>query len=76
MEQIFDLVDLSHMADPERFTEEHFRILRQENVQVGPPVHKILEELRRLGSQALLQGEDELANEILQLVLAEKLRRK
>jgi hypothetical protein len=43
---------------------------------VGEPAWKIIEELRKLGSQALLQGEDDLANEILQLVLAEKLRRK
>ena len=76
VEQVLELIDLSHMADPERYTEEHYRILRQENVQVGPPVHKLLEELRKLASQALIQGEDELASEILQLVLAEKLRRK
>lgn len=55
--------------------DEQCRILRSEGVEVGPAVHKILQELRKLGSQALLQGEDELANEILQLVLAEKLRR-
>lgn len=54
--------------------DEQCRILRSEGVEVGA-VHKILQELRKLGSQALLQGEDELANEILQLVLAEKLRR-
>ena len=55
--------------------EEQCRILRIENVEVGPAGQKILQELRSLGSQALLQGEDELANDILQLVLAEKLRR-
>lgn len=56
--------------------DEHSRILRAEGYEVGPSVYIIIEELRQLGSQALLQGEDELANEILQLVLAEKLRRK
>ena len=57
------------------FIDEQFRILRADGVQVGEPVYTILEDLRKLGSQALLQGEDELANDILQLVLAEKLRR-
>lgn len=74
--QTFELVDASQMLNPEAFYEEQFRILRQEKVDVGEPVYRLLEELRKLGSQALLQGEDELANEILQLVLAEKLRRK
>ena len=55
---------------------EQYRILRAEGCEVGPPAQKILDELRKLGSQALLQGEDDLANDILQLVLAEKLRRK
>lgn len=62
--------------EPEREIQNQYRILRSEGVEVGPPVWKILDELRELGSEALLQGEDELANEILQLVLAEKLRRK
>jgi len=56
--------------------DEQTRILRAEGYEIGPSVHIIIEELRQLGSQALLQGEDELANEILQLVLAEKLRRR
>lgn len=55
--------------------EEQCRILRNEGVEVGPAAQKILQELRKLGSEALMTGEDELANEILQLVLAEKLRR-
>lgn len=57
------------------FIEEQFRILRANGCDVGPSVHKILQSLRDLGADALKQGEDELANEILQLVLAEKLRR-
>lgn len=56
--------------------EEQFRILRNNGCVVGPAVNEILEELRELASQSLKLGEDELANEILQLVLAEKLRRK
>ena len=60
----------------EYYIEEQFKTLRQEGCLIGPSVHRLLQELRLLGSQALEQGEDELANEILQLVLAEKLRRK
>ncbi len=55
--------------------EEQCRILRNNGVEVGPPVASVLQDLRDLGAQALKMGEDELANEILQLVLAEKLRR-
>lgn len=57
------------------FFDEQCRLLRAEGFIVGGPAQQIIEELRQLGSQALLQGEDDLANEILQLVLAEKLRR-
>ena len=74
--QTFDLQSMSSYANPSQFIEEQIRILRNEGVEVGEPVHRLLEELRKLGASALLQGEDELANEILQLVLAEKLRRK
>lgn len=55
--------------------EEQMKILRSEGFDVIPSALFILEKLRELGSQALLAGEDELANEILQFVLAEKLRR-
>lgn len=61
---------------PQKAIEDQFIILRNNGVEVGEPVYKLLEELRKIGAQALTQGEDELANEILQLVLAEKLRRK
>lgn len=76
--QTFDIhaPNFAHFNDIQRGVEEQFRILRAEGVEVGEPVWKIIEELRKLGSQALLQGEDEFANEIMQLVLAEKLRRK
>ncbi len=66
----------SGITDTDRFLNEQFRILRNEGVQVGEPIYKLIEELRKIGAQALLQGEDEFANEIMQLVLAEKLRRK
>lgn len=61
--------------DWKRAIEDIARTLRQNGVSVGAPVFIILDDLRKLGAQALEQGEDELANEILQLVLAEKLRR-
>ena len=62
-------------SNPSGFIDEQLRILSRNGVEIANPVFLILEELRKLGSQALLQGEDELANEILQLVLSEKLRR-
>lgn len=55
--------------------EAHFTILRQLGFEVGHPVHLILQDLRNLAAEALKMGEDELANEIFQLVVAEKLRR-
>lgn len=70
-----DFNNFRSYAIPDAGIEEQFRILRNNGVEVGESVHLILQSLRDLGSQALLQGEDELANEILQLVLAEKLRR-
>jgi hypothetical protein len=60
----------------DRHFEEQFRILRNNGVKVGETIHIILQELRHLAAKALEQGDDELADEILQLVLAEKLRRK
>ena len=61
--------------DPTRELESQFLILRNNGIEVADPVFKLLEELRKIGAAALLQGEDELANGILQLVLVEKLRR-
>ena len=63
------------LSFPQDHIEQQFMILSRNGVEVGEPVFMILEDLRKLASQALLQGEDDLANEILQLVLAEKLRR-
>ena len=61
--------------NPQGEYDRQVRTLVAEGFDVTGSVYRILEDLRKLGSQALLQGEDELANEILQLVLAEKLRR-
>ena len=64
------------IANDEAYFEELCRILRNNGCVVGPSVHLILQSLRDLAAEALKQGDDDLANEILQLVLAEKLRRK
>lgn len=66
----------AYIADAESFLEEQCRILRQNGCKVGESVHVILQSLRDLAADALKQGDDDLANEIMQLVLAEKLRRK
>jgi hypothetical protein len=72
-EQVFKLD--GSVALTERVIEEQLRLLRNERCVINEPGYLILSELRELGASALRQGEDELANEILQLVLAEKLRR-
>ncbi len=73
--QTFNISYPASATNPMADIETQIRILRGEGFQVGAPINKLLDELRTIGSQALMQGEDELANEILQLVLAEKLRR-
>jgi len=76
--QTFDIAPsiFSSCSNPDSVLDENFRIMRNEGVEIGEPIRKLIEELRKIGAQALLQGEDEFANEIMQLVLAEKLRRK
>lgn len=64
----------ANYANPDVEIENHFRFLRTEGIQVGGSIHILLEDLRKLAAKALEQGEDEMANEILQLVLLEKLR--
>ena len=71
----FNYFSMNGVVDAESAFEAECRILRNEGIEVGEAIHKILQNLRSLASDALLQGEDELAGEILQLVLAEKLRR-
>jgi len=70
-QQYFAAANIDHALQ-----QDQFRTLRTQGILVGDAVYKMLDDLRALGAQALLQGEDELANEILQLVVAEKLRRK
>jgi hypothetical protein len=53
-----------------------FKMLERNGCKITSPVYSILAELRVLATQAMKQGEDELASEILQLITAEKLRRK
>lgn len=48
--------------------------LRNEGYDVGHSMHKLLQELRELASKALQMGDDDFANEILQMVLAHKLK--
>lgn len=54
---------------------EQVNILKSYGCVIGPTAHDILDDLRELATMALQGHEDELANEILQLVLVEKLRR-
>ena len=55
--------------------ENFCRILRNNGCLVGPSINRVIQSLRELGADALRLGEDELANEILQMVLSEKLKR-
>lgn len=61
---------------PDAHIKDQIRILRNNNCKVDSAVEEILRTLRDVAADALSIDEDELANEILQLVLAEKLRRK
>jgi hypothetical protein len=75
--QIFSVNPTIIAGDPAHLREFHdcARILRSEGFEVGAPIERVLTDLRKLACEAIEQGEDELGNEILQLVLAEKLRR-
>lgn len=63
-------------TDPSLGVERDIQILKNNGVIVHNTIMAMLDDLRDLGAKALKMGEDELANEILQLVLAYKLRRK
>lgn len=56
------------------YINENLRLLRVNGIHVGGVKQQLLQELRDLATKALAEHEDELANDILQLVLAEKLR--
>jgi len=68
-------VNMRLTVDAGRAFEDYCRILRNNGCEVGPSIHKVLQSLRELGAEALRLGEDDIANEILQMVLAEKLRK-
>ena len=61
-------------ATTTREADEQIRILKSEGFDIVNPLGKLLDQLREIAMQALKLGEDEFANETLQLVLAEKLR--
>ena len=63
-------------TDEDLYFEEQCRVLRNNGCEIGPTAYKILQSLRNLAADALKAGDDDLANEIMQLVLAEKLKRK
>lgn len=58
------------------YVDEQIRVMISCGCEVRGSAAGIVEDLRKLGIAALEAGEDDLANDILQLVLAEKLRRK
>ena len=66
-------LDMPNITDDA--VEHEFKKLRVLGANIGDSVHMLLNNLRELAAQALAMHEDELANEILQLVLVEKLRR-
>ena len=57
-----------------RYFDDQAVILNSNGVMVHGSRGRILQDLRKLAAQAMEAAEDELANEILQLVLAEKLK--
>lgn len=56
--------------------DESARVLNVNGVLIQGFRDFILKDLRRLAAQAMEQAEDDLANEILQLIMAEKLKMK
>lgn len=77
--------DASEIFEPQTITirtiisqqefNDNIATLKANDVIIGTRVQEILEELRRLSTEAMKLHEDDLANDILQLVLAQKLRR-
>ena len=57
------------------FVKMQINFLEQEGFIVGKPIWGLIEELQKIGELAILQNEHEFADEIMQLVVAEKLRR-
>ena len=71
-----DPVGIPSSGTLDEYIDSQINILKSAGCFVGPTVYNILDNLCELARAALQTNEDELANEILQLVLAEKLRRK
>lgn len=55
--------------------EDSLRIIRNAGGRIGGVIHEILQEMRNLAARALEAGEDEFANEMMQMIFAEKLKR-
>jgi len=55
--------------------EMSIKAMESAGIEIADYAFRILKSLRELGAEAFRCGDDELAGEILQLVLAEKLRR-
>lgn len=73
--EIYIPQELIQILNSEAEIQQHYRILKNNGVKISDPAFNILSSLRDLATEALSLGEDDLANEILQLVLVEKLRR-
>ncbi len=70
----------SHILYPEpllqlRQIDESCRLLKLHGCDVTPTIDRILQDLRKSASDALNYGDDDLANQILQIVLVQKLKR-
>ena len=70
-------VNVANEADPERlsrYVSSCIDVLERAGFNMSG-TSRILKDLRKLATEAIAMHEDELANEILQLVMTEKLRR-
>ena len=60
---------------PESVIKREIQILEEQGVRVFKPIWSLIDDLQRIGEEATEHGEIEFADEIMQLVVAEKLRR-
>ena len=83
MSQLFDVVQtyrvdkqyFTQAANPQSIYQHQINVLLADAIKVAPTLYWVIENLRKLAGHALELGDDDLANDILQLVLAEKLRK-
>ena len=77
--QTIDISGGAHCVYAPEFRAEHIeeqcRTLRLYGCKVSPSIHKMMKTLREVARNATEAGEDDLADEILQIVLAQKLKR-